>query len=267
MKNKLLFKALAGEKKFEAVTNAAGTEATLYVYDEIVSDEFYAEYFGGVSSKQFIEAINNITAPIINMRINSPGGEVFAARTMETAIKNHSSKVIAHIDGIAASAASILAIAADEVIIAPGGFFMIHNALTCACGNKNDMAQTIEILTKVDESLADSYEAKTGADKKKIAKMMDAETWLNANESVDLGLADSIAEFAVKNSIKWDLSAFTNAPQIDAEIEPVIDLQAEAEKSRIEKERIEKEQADELAASLKNNDDKRKREIELALLS
>lgn len=252
MKKKLLFKALAGEKKFEVITNAAGTESTLYVYDEIVGDDWAAEWGGGVSSKQFIETLNALAAPVINLRINSPGGDVFAARTMETAIKNHASKVVAHIDGLAASAASILAIAADEVLIAPGAFFMIHNASMLTWGNKEELAQKIDVLTKVDDSLADTYVTKTGQDKNKISEMMKNETWIGAADAVEQGFADSVMEFAVKNSIKWDLSAFGNAPEMPTEQAAEPDT--------------EKEAAEALAAE-KIQDNERRRNFEFALLS
>jgi ATP-dependent Clp protease protease subunit len=119
-------------RRFEVVNKT--DEATIYLYDVIVNDKFEEEYFGGVSAETFVKALNDITAPVIHLRINSPGGDVFAGRVMEQAIRNHASKVIAHVDGYAASAASYVAIAADEVEIAPGGFFMVHNAWTLAMG-------------------------------------------------------------------------------------------------------------------------------------
>lgn len=210
---KYKIKALKGDRKFEVIVNEAATEATVYVYDAIESDEWYAEMFGGVSSKKFIEQLNAITAPVINLRINSPGGDVFAARTMEVAIKNHPSKVVAYIDGLAASAASVLAMAADEVVIAQGGFIMIHNASTFTSGNANDFEDMAGKLRQVDLSIADTYEAKTKADKKQIKKWMDEETWFGAADSVEKGFADKIMDFSPKASLEWDLSNFANAPK------------------------------------------------------
>lgn len=113
-------------------------EPTLYLYDVIVSDD----YWGGVAAEAFVKELNATAAPTIHLRINSPGGEVFAARAIEAAIRNHPARIVAHVDGYAASAASFVAVACDEVEIAPGGFFMIHKAWTFTAGNADDLLGT-----------------------------------------------------------------------------------------------------------------------------
>ena len=106
----------------------AGREATVYIYDVIGGD------WGGVGARDFVPQLVALDVDTIHLRINSPGGDVFEGRTIATALAQHPAKVIAHIDGQAASAATYVALAADEVEIAEGGFFMIHNAWTIAIG-------------------------------------------------------------------------------------------------------------------------------------
>lgn len=189
---------------------AQGNEATLYLYDVIVSDDYY----GGVGAQSFVKELNSLKAETIHLRINSPGGDVFAARAMEQAIREHSSKIVAHIDGYAASAASYLALAADEVVMAKGGFFMIHKAWTVAFGNADDLLSTAALLEKIDTSLIQTYANETGQEADQISAWMAAETWFDAEESLALGFADSIAETAPKNIAHWNLSAYASAPAI-----------------------------------------------------
>lgn len=191
-------------------------EATLYLFDAIVSDDMW----GGVSAIAFIKELSAITAPVIHLRINSPGGDVFAARAIEQAIREHKSQIIAHIDGYAASAASYLALAADEVIIAEGGFFMIHKAWTIAFGNSEDLMDTAALLEKIDSSLVATYAKETGQEAEQIGAWMSAETWFTAQEAVDYGFADKIAENAPKAKAAWNLSAYAHAPKIEAPAEP-----------------------------------------------
>lgn len=203
--------------------------ATVYLYDVIVSDS----YWGGVDPISFAKQLLAIDAPVIHLRINSPGGDVFAARAMEQAIREHSSQIIAHIDGYAASAASYLALAADEVQIAPGGFFMIHKAWTVAFGNSKDLTDTANLLDKIDESLVNTYVAETGQDAQQIRDWMAAETWFTAEEAVQFGFADSIAsglDKTASNKIDWDLSAYGKAPanNTDEETETNDDQQPES---------------------------------------
>lgn len=197
---------------------AAGKEATIYVYDAIGG-------WYGVSAEAFVRDLNSLDAEVINLRINSPGGDVFEARAMVTAIKAHSAKVIAHIDGLAASAASYLALAADEVVMADGAFFMIHNAWTMALGNKKDLAATIVLLEKIDASIAADYQAKTGKPLDEINSKMEAETWFSASEALDYGFIDRVASNA-KAENRWNFAnlAYKNAPKIEEEkSDPVYD--------------------------------------------
>ena len=124
--------------------------------------------------------------------LNSPGGDVFAASQIYTMLRNHKGKVTVKIDGIAASAASVVAMAGDETLIAPTGMLMIHNPSTVAFGNKGAMQKAIELLDEVKESIINAYEEKSGLSRSKIARMMDEETWLNAKKAQPLELVDGI---------------------------------------------------------------------------
>lgn len=192
--------------------------STLYIYDVIVATDADAEWMGGVSAEAIVQQIRASTGPIA-LRINSPGGDVFAARAIQAAIEAYEGEIVAHVDGHAASAASLIAVAADRCVMASGAFMMIHKAWTIALGNADDFLQTAGLLEKVDGSLADTYAAKSGAEASEIAELMRAETWFTAKEAVDAGLADEIAAKAPKAKVDWDLSAYAKAPpkaQIEA---------------------------------------------------
>jgi ATP-dependent protease ClpP protease subunit len=221
---KPLLKLLADNRKrgqFRAETS--GDEATLYLYDAIVADAAEAEWFGGVDPLTFAKVLAGITAPIIHLRINSPGGDVFAAQAIAQALREHPAQVIAHVDGYAASAATEVAVAADEVVMAPGAMYMIHNAWTIAWGNKNDLMDTAALLEKVDGTLAEGYAGRTGQAIEQVRAWMDAETWFTAQEAVDAGFADRIAEAKPKAAAKWDLSAYAHAPATQGEIADELD--------------------------------------------
>lgn len=221
---KSLFDLLAanrGRGLFRA--EQSGDEATVYLYDSIVSDAMTAEFWGGVAPIPFIQELSALTAPVIHLRINSPGGDVFAARAMEQALREHPSKIVAHVDGYAASAASYLALAADEVVIAEGGFFMIHKAWTGVYGNADDLIERAALLNKIDDALVTTYVNETGNSPEQVAEWMAAETWFSADEAVKYGFADSVAAPPAKKfSANWDMSAYARAPvqQVAAVVEP-----------------------------------------------
>lgn len=195
------------------VVASAENEVTVYLYDYIVGDDWW----GGVSATTFVKELANITADTIRLRVNSPGGDVFAARAMEAALRGHSAKVIAHVDGLAASAASFLIMAADEIEIADGGFIMIHKAWTALWGDADDLRAEADLLDKIDGTLVNTYAKRTGQAADDIAAWMAAETWLGAAEAVEKGFADRQAgadSQPAASASAWNLRAYANAPKV-----------------------------------------------------
>lgn len=231
---KLLADNRASPRKFEVRAEKNGTEAEIFIYDAIVSDEIEAEWFGGVAPQSFVKALREIKADTIHLRINSPGGSVFAARAIEQALREHKAKIIAHIDGLAASAATFIAMAADEIVMAPGALFMIHKAWSVAFGNSDDFMSEAALLEKIDGTLAETYAARTGKDAAEVMELMAAETWFTAQEAVDAGFADSIAENEPKAKAGWNLSAYDKAPKVDQPQPEHAQIDAAAFKRRLE---------------------------------
>lgn len=167
------------------VINRAKSEATVYVYDAIGS-------WYGIDPKEWVLDFVDITAKTIHLRINSPGGSVFDAQAMRTAIAQHPSRVIAHVDGMAASAATTLAIAAREVEMTDGATFMIHNAWGLCMGGAEDMEAYAASLRKCTANIVADYQRKTGQSAARIQKWMDDETWFTAAEALHHGFVDRI---------------------------------------------------------------------------
>ena len=128
----------------------------------------------------------------VTVWINSPGGDCIAAAQIYTMLKEYPGKVTVKIDGMAASAASVVAIAGDSVLMSPVSMMMIHNPATGAWGDYTAMEQAIAMLDEVKESILNAYVIKSGLSRAKLSHLMDAETWMNANKAVELGLADGI---------------------------------------------------------------------------
>ena len=124
--------------------------------------------------------------------INSPGGDCIAASQIYAMLMDYKGKVTVKIDGIAASAASVIAMAGTEVLMAPTALMMVHNPLTIAIGDSEEMQKAISMLDEVKESIITAYELKTGMSRAKLAHLMDAETWMNAQKAIELGFADGI---------------------------------------------------------------------------
>lgn len=216
---------------------AEGDETTIYIYDAIVADEDTAYWWGGVAAETLVPLIRDIKGGTVHLRINSPGGDVFAAQAICQAIRDTGAKVVAHIDGYAASAATVIATAADEVEISDGGFYMIHNAWTWAMGNANDLTATATLLSKVDGSLAGQYAKKSGMSVDDVRAAMDAETWYTAEEAVAAGLVDRVAE-GKKAEASWNMSAYAKAPKPAAREPEQIDQAATAEHRARQQQRI-----------------------------
>lgn len=199
-----LFNLLASNAKrgeFRAEAN------TLYLYDVIVGSDAEAEFWGGVSPEAFAKTLSGMEGDVA-LRINSPGGDVFAGVAIAQAIRAYPGKVTAHVDGLAASAASAVAVAADNVVMAPGSMMMIHNAWTMAIGNRHDFMDLAALLEKIDGELAQAYAKRAGGDAETFAAMMDKESWLTADETVSLGLADAVAQEKTTQAKAWDLTAY-----------------------------------------------------------
>ena len=128
----------------------------------------------------------------ITVWINSPGGDCVAAAQIYNMLMDYKGNVTVKIDGIAASAASVIAMAGTEVLMSPVSTMMIHNPATVAMGDHNEMQKAIEMLNEVKESIINAYEIKTGLSRAKLSHLMDSETWMNANKAVELGFADGI---------------------------------------------------------------------------
>lgn len=174
------------------------------IKNELINDEFVLTLSGIVSESyweddQVIdeasvrEQLDNVTQPI-RIRLNSPGGDIFEGISIYNYIKDHPSKITVEITGNAASAASIIAMGADELIMNTGTSIMVHEASTFAYGNKQDVQKTLNALETIDESLIDIYEARTGASRETIQQWIENETWFSAKEAVEHNLADSVKE-------------------------------------------------------------------------
>ncbi|WP_018456812.1 head maturation protease, ClpP-related [Bradyrhizobium sp. WSM4349] len=216
MKSRLLNLLAANRKRgsFRAETSNAGN--VIEVYDVIVSSEIDAEWFGGVAAPAIGRALKGMTGTV-HMRINSPGGDVFAGVAIAQFMREYDGEIIVHVDGYAASIASIVAIAADKVIMAPGAMMMIHKAWTFSFGNSDDLLATAELLEKIDGQLVDAYVKRSAgkASADDFAAMLKAETWFTPQEAIDAGLCDEIAPDKDKPEAQalWDLSAFERAPK------------------------------------------------------
>ena len=126
--------------------------------------------------------------------INSPGGDVFAGLAIYNALVNHNGNVTVRVDGLAASIASVIAMAGDKIIMSPGSMIMIHRPSVCAMGTVDDMEKAKDVLTKIEEGITPIYAKRTGLDEDKIAELLEAETWMLADKAVELGFADEVSE-------------------------------------------------------------------------
>lgn len=192
-------------RRFE-VSAVADGDARVDLFDVI--DDYY-----GVSATDFVSALNKIKSENISLHINSPGGDVFSARAMVAAIAAHPSTITAYVDGLAASAASYVAVACDKVVMQKGSMMMVHRASCMAWGNSADLTEMASLLDKIDESIAQDYSRKTGKPESEMMQLMTAETWLSSEEALSIGLADSVVENEKgKTKNTWNLAAFKNAP-------------------------------------------------------
>lgn len=163
-------------------------ERTLFLNGTIADESWFDD---DITPQLFKEELLSGSGDI-TVWINSPGGDCVAAAQIYNMLMDYKGNVTVKIDGIAASAASVIAMAGNKVLMSPVSMLMIHNPMTVAMGDTAEMQKAIEMLSEVKESVMNAYEIKTGMSRTKISHLMDAETWMNANKAVELGFADDI---------------------------------------------------------------------------
>lgn len=177
------------KKWFEIVNKADKAEIWIY---EFIGEDFWTG--DGVTAKGFQKELSGIKASQIDLHINSPGGEVFDGITIYNLLKQHAAKVTTYIDGLAASIASVIALAGDEVYMAENALFMIHRPWGIAAGDADDMRKMADSLDKVAGSILLAYTGKTEKEEADIAELMAAETWMTAAEALEYGFIDNITD-------------------------------------------------------------------------
>ena len=176
------------KRKFWNWVRNEGEKRTLLLDGEISDETWWGDE---VTPQMFREELNAAEGDI-DLWINSPGGDCYAAAQIYNMLMEYKGNVAVKIDGIAASAASVVAMAGSTVEISPLGMLMIHNPMTVSIGDTHEMERTITFLAEIKESIINAYEIKTGLSRAKISRLMDAETWMNAKKAVELGFADSV---------------------------------------------------------------------------
>ena len=176
------------EPQEERVLELNGTIAEESWFDDDLTPKmFHDELFAG-------------SGPV-TIWLNSPGGDCIAASQIYSMLMDYKDEITIKIDGIAASAASVIAMAGTKVLMAPTALMMIHNPATMAFGDHNEMQKAIELLAEVKESIINAYEIKTGLSRSKISHLMENETWMNAGKAIELGFADGMLEDAKKTEV------------------------------------------------------------------
>jgi ATP-dependent protease ClpP protease subunit len=188
---------------------ARGDVGTLYLYG-IIGDSFFAD---GITAKQVAEDLKKLgRLATLNVRINSEGGDVFQGKTIYSLLKANPARIVAHVDGLAASSASLVAMAAHEIKIADGSFMMIHNAWSRVIGNAADLREAAALLEQVDQTIVDTYAGRTRQTREQIAAWMAAETWFGAADAKQHGFADQIVENMKVAAMITDAAQFRNLP-------------------------------------------------------
>lgn len=216
---------------------AKGTEAEIYLYGDVGDS-----WFGGVTAKQFADDLKAAgKVDTIQLHINSPGGDVFDGLTIYRLLVDHKAKVIVHIDGLAASIASVIAMAGNEIHISESGFLMIHEAWAIALGSADDMRTMADVLDKTTASIRDVYVARTGKTADQITNWMKAETWFTAQEALDNGFATDISDNmrlaaridpAKHKGLKHMPAALAGTPNADAAKERIAAMKLRMDRRR-----------------------------------
>lgn len=213
---------------FRIENSAEEDSAELYIYDAI--------YWFGVDVNELVDQLQRTRAGTLHVRINSPGGDVFDGVAIYNALVRHAARVVVHVDGLAASIASVIAMAGDEIRMHEGSMMMIHDPWMLAIGPASEMRAAADLLEKVGRSISGIYEKRTGLSRGEISELMAAETWMDPEEAREKGFADELDESEGKAgpANRFDLSAFRNVPdqlaapndQSEAKIDNIRDFEA-----------------------------------------
>ena len=196
------------------IKNGLEDNPTILLYGAIGGNDTWFD--DDVTPKQFKAELAACNGADITVKINSPGGDVFAAAEIYTALKEYKGGVEVEVDALAASSASVIAMAGDIVSISPAGMLMIHNPVTIAIGDADEMKTAAHTLDEIKESIINAYELKTKLPRDKISKLMDAETWFNARKAQEMGFVDEIlfteddAEKSADDALIFSRAAITN---------------------------------------------------------
>lgn len=208
-------RAKAGpERQWYRITNLADGAAEVVIYDEIG--------YWGTTAETFLEELRGITASEISLRINSPGGEIFDGIAIMNVLRSHTATVTVYVDSLAASIASVIAMAGDRIIMQPHSQLMIHDGSGFCYGQAADMREMAELLDKQSDNIAGVYAERAGGTVAEWRARMQAETWYTADEAVEAGLADEVARPVRQPdqdpamSDAWDLSIFRFAGRTEA---------------------------------------------------
>lgn len=218
MKNQIFRQMKARYEKFCKQRTAFDPGAThwysIQAKDTGVADVYIYDGIGmwGVEAQAFVKDFDQIEADKITLRINSPGGDVWDGMAIYNAVKRHDAKVTTEIDGLAASMASVIALAGDTVNMNELGLFMIHEPFSLVLGTADDMRSEADLLDKITEQSASIYQSRSSLTEMEVRTAMAVETWYTAEEAYDAGFVQNIIEPAEKAQQLFDLSMFDNSP-------------------------------------------------------
>lgn len=194
-------------RKKIAIKALGSSSVEILIYDDIGDG-----WMGGISANEFAKELAGFgKVTDINVRINSAGGSVFDGVAMYNTLLKHPANVVVDIDGLAASIASIVAMAGDEINMADNALMMIHAPWTVAGGNADALRDQADLLDKISDTLVSTYVKRTGLDSDKVESLVEAETWMTASEAKELGFIDNVTG-ELKMAAYYDLSKFKNAP-------------------------------------------------------
>ena len=194
---------LAFDRWNPAIKASDENDNTIGIYDPIGYDYWDDS---GVTAKRISAALRSLDGADVVVNINSPGGDVFEGLAIYNLLREYKGHVTVRVLGVAASAASFIAMAADEIQIARAGFFMIHNACTGLWGNRNDLRETADFLEQIDDTIADIYHVRSGLSMDELKADMDKERWINGRDAIDSGFADA---FLPSDVVVEDTKNFT----------------------------------------------------------